>query len=74
MFKFIFLFYSVTFSFLSLTGEFNLYTREAGAGELQISVEGPSRAEMYIKEIGEGAYSVSYKVSEPGKLLNLKRN
>lgn len=49
-----------------------MYTREAGPGELYISVEGPSRAEMNIKEIGEGAFCVSYKVTEPGKILNLK--
>ncbi|XP_035225769.1 filamin-A-like isoform X2 [Stegodyphus dumicola] len=46
--------------------EFNLYTREAGAGVLHISVEGPSRAEINIQEISAGTFCVTYKVSEPG--------
>ncbi|XP_055935732.1 filamin-A-like isoform X2 [Argiope bruennichi] len=47
--------------------EFNLYTREAGPGILGISVEGKSRAEINVKDVSPGMYSVIYKVSEPGE-------
>uniref|UniRef100_A0A2L2Y5X3 Putative filamin n=1 Tax=Parasteatoda tepidariorum TaxID=114398 RepID=A0A2L2Y5X3_PARTP len=47
--------------------EFNLYTREAGAGVLNISVEGPSRAEINMNEISPGSHCVTYKVTEPGE-------
>lgn len=48
--------------------EFNMWTREAGPGILTISVEGPSLADIQIKDLGagDGTYCVVYKVSEPG--------
>lgn len=50
--------------------EFNVWTREAGAGSLAISVEGPSKAEIDFKDRRDGSCYVSYIVSEPGKLAN----
>lgn len=47
--------------------EFNVWTREAGAGSLAISVEGPSKAEIDFKDRRDGSCYVSYVVSEPGK-------
>ncbi|KZC12063.1 Filamin-A [Dufourea novaeangliae] len=46
--------------------EFNVWTREAGAGTLAISVEGPSRAKIDFKDRKDGSCYVSYVVSEPG--------
>ncbi|GLH11660.1 Filamin-A [Gryllus bimaculatus] len=45
--------------------EFNVWTREAGAGSLAISVEGPSKAEIDFKDRRDGSCYVSYVVSEP---------
>ncbi|CAG5093928.1 Similar to cher: Filamin-A (Drosophila melanogaster) [Cotesia congregata] len=46
--------------------EFNIWTREAGAGTLAISVEGPSKALIDFKDRKDGSCYVSYTVSEPG--------
>lgn len=46
--------------------EFNVWTREAGAGSLAISVEGPSKAEIDFKDRKDGSCYVSYKVGTPG--------
>uniref|UniRef100_A0A8D8TMC5 Filamin-A n=2 Tax=Cacopsylla melanoneura TaxID=428564 RepID=A0A8D8TMC5_9HEMI len=47
--------------------EFNVWTREAGAGSLAISVEGPSKAEIDFKDRKDGSCYVSYVVAEPGE-------
>ena len=49
--------------------EFNVYTREAGAGQLSIGVEGLSRAKMDLKDRGQGYTTVSYTVDTPGQYL-----
>ncbi|XP_076379059.1 filamin A protein cher isoform X3 [Megalopta genalis] len=46
--------------------EFNVWTREAGAGTLAISVEGPSKAKIDFKDRKDGSCYVSYVVTEPG--------
>ncbi|GBP12229.1 Filamin-A [Eumeta japonica] len=46
--------------------EFNVWTREAGAGQLAISLEGPSKAEIDFKDRRDGSCDVAYKVDEPG--------
>uniref|UniRef100_A0A8C2DB13 Filamin B n=1 Tax=Cyprinus carpio TaxID=7962 RepID=A0A8C2DB13_CYPCA len=46
--------------------EFNVWTREAGAGGLSIAIEGPSRAEISFEERKDGSCSVSYVAQEPG--------
>lgn len=51
--------------------EFNVWTREAGSGQLAISVEGPSKAEIQFTDRKDGSCDVSYKVSEPGNFLKL---
>lgn len=51
--------------------EFNVWTREAGAGSLAISVEGPSKAGIDFKDRKDGSCYVSYVVSEPGKFALL---
>lgn len=48
-------------------GEFNIWTREAGAGTLAVSVEGPSKAEIDFKDRKDGSGLVTYKVSKPGE-------
>lgn len=46
--------------------EFNVWTREAGSGQLAISVEGPSKAEIQFQDRKDGSCDVAYRVSEPG--------
>ncbi|CAG7722272.1 unnamed protein product [Allacma fusca] len=50
-----------------MPAEFNVWTREAGAGSLAISVEGPSKAEIDFKDRKDGSCYVSYVVAEPGE-------
>ena len=47
--------------------EFNVWTREAGAGSLSISVEGPSKAHIDFKDRKDGSCYVVYNVAEQGK-------
>ncbi|XP_046746702.1 filamin-A isoform X4 [Diprion similis] len=47
--------------------EFNIWTREAGAGTLAVSVEGPSKAQIDFKDRKDGSCYVSYTASEPGE-------
>lgn len=47
--------------------EFNVFTREAGAGELQVLVEGPSKAELQYSDRKDGSCHIGYKVSEAGE-------
>ena len=51
----------------TIKGDFNIYTREAGAGALAIAVEGPSRAEIEFVDHKDGTCGVSYVCSEPGE-------
>lgn len=51
--------------------EFNIYTREAGAGGLSIAVEGPSKAEVDFEDRKDGSCGVTYNVSEPGRSLSV---
>lgn len=46
---------------------FNIYTREAGAGQLSVAVEGPSKAAIDVVDRGFGYTTVSYVVAEPGE-------
>ncbi|XP_022901138.2 filamin-A isoform X2 [Onthophagus taurus] len=55
--------------------EFNVWTREAGSGQLAISVEGPSKAEINFTDRKDGSCDVSYRVTEPGEYrIGLKFN
>lgn len=45
---------------------FNVYTREAGAGNLSVAIEGPSKAKISIKENPSGFSIVSYEVPKEG--------
>ncbi|KAL5013398.1 hypothetical protein ScPMuIL_007668 [Solemya velum] len=49
--------------------EFNIYTREAGAGGLSIAVEGPSKADIDFEDRKDGSCGVTYTVTEPGEYL-----
>lgn len=48
-------------------GEFNVWTREAGAGSLSLSVEGPNKAEIDFKDRKDGSCYVAYRVKEAGE-------
>lgn len=52
-----------------VTGEFNIFTREAGAGGLSIAVEGPSKAEIDFQDRKDGSCGVSYLCTEPGEYM-----
>lgn len=49
--------------------EFNVFTREAGAGELNVIVEGPSKPDLSYTDRKDGSCHVGYKISEPGEYL-----
>ncbi|KAJ8396992.1 hypothetical protein AAFF_G00010460 [Aldrovandia affinis] len=49
-----------------MPAEFSVWTREAGAGSLAISVEGPGKAEITCDEREDGSSGVSYVVQQPG--------
>ncbi|ESN96655.1 hypothetical protein HELRODRAFT_189327 [Helobdella robusta] len=46
---------------------FNVYTREAGSGMLQVTVDGPSEAQLEIKDTKTGFCHVTYKVEKEGE-------
>ena len=48
--------------------EFLVYSREAGAGEMSIAIEGPAKAEIEFQEEQVANSNVTYRVSQPGKL------
>ena len=47
--------------------EFNIYTREAGAGGLAIAIEGPAKAEIDFFDRKDGSCGVSFVCPEPGE-------
>lgn len=49
--------------------EFNLSTRDAGAGSLSICINGPSKAEIVFKDREDGSYYISYVANKPGWLM-----
>ncbi|VDO57299.1 unnamed protein product [Brugia timori] len=54
---------------------FNVYSREAGQGELEVTVEGPSEAELQFQDHKDGNCHFNYKVSKPGEyLISIKFN
>ena len=55
-------------TFLRIADEFNIYTREAGAGILSVAVEGPSQAKIEVVENANGYTMVSYVVTKEGQL------
>ena len=50
-----------------ISDAFNIYTREAGGGELSLAVEGPSKAVLDVVDRGHGYTTVSYKVTQDGE-------
>ena len=44
----------------------NIYTREAGPGNLQLSVEGPGKAVISLEPRPNGFLGAMYKVPKPG--------
>uniref|UniRef100_A0A6G1SDR5 Filamin-A n=1 Tax=Aceria tosichella TaxID=561515 RepID=A0A6G1SDR5_9ACAR len=47
--------------------EFDIYTREAGTGELHVVMEGPSKPELKYTDRKDGSCHVGYKVSQAGE-------
>ncbi|CAM2708294.1 unnamed protein product [Rotaria socialis] len=57
------------------TNEFNIYTREAGAGGLAIAIEGPAKAEIDFFDRKDGSCGVEYSCPEPGEYqISIKFN
>jgi hypothetical protein len=50
-------------------GQFIIYTREAGLGRLSVAMEGPSRCDVNIQDLGNGTCEVTYVCTEPGMKL-----
>lgn len=67
LFNLLFISEIILFFLLFLKAEFNIYTREAGAGALAIAVEGPSKAEINFYDRKDGTCGVSYTCPEPGE-------
>ncbi|CAF1103836.1 unnamed protein product, partial [Adineta ricciae] len=60
---------------VNTTNEFNIYTREAGAGGLAIAVEGPAKAEIDFFDRKDGSCGVSYVCPEAGEYqISIKFN
>ena len=49
-----------------ISDEFNVYTHEAGAGVLSVTIEGQSKASIDIIDRGTGFVTVSYVVQAAG--------
>jgi filamin len=63
------------YALLLLLDEFNIYTREAGAGGLAIAVEGPAKAEIDFFDRKDGSCGVSFVCPEPGEYqISIKFN
>jgi filamin len=52
---------------VKVRNEFNIYTREAGGGKLEVSVEGPSKAHLDVIDRGNGYTTVTYTVDRDGE-------
>ncbi|XP_043080224.1 filamin-A [Puntigrus tetrazona] len=50
----------------SVPADFNIWSREAGAGTLSVSVEGPGKIELHFDDQLDGSCVVSYTAQEPG--------
>ena len=48
---------------------FNIYTREAGPGTLQLSVEGPGKADISLETRPNGFLGAIYRVPKAGGYL-----
>ena len=46
-----------------------MYTREAGSGDVSVSIEGPSKAKIEMVDRQCGYVTVGYVVSKPGDEL-----
>lgn len=46
--------------------EFQVDTREAGFGKVQVSVQGPAKCELKCENVKTNLFSVGYKPTEPG--------
>ena len=51
----------------AVSDEFNIYTREAGAGMLSVGIEGPSLAKIEMTDNPNGYTMVSYIVTKEGR-------
>jgi len=44
-----------------------LYTREAGIGRLAVSMEGPSKTDINVRDLQQGTCDVTYTCTLPGQ-------
>jgi len=54
---------------VNVPGHFNIYTHEAGAGALSVSMEGPAKPEVDLRDLKDGSCEVQYVCTEPGDYL-----
>jgi len=47
--------------------DFNIYTREAGGGKLEVSVEGPDKATIEVDDKGQGYTMVKWSAAKDGE-------
>lgn len=67
-----FAYLTTKFCWLFLVDDFNVYTREAGSGELSVAIEGPSKGKVSFEERSNGMTGVSYVVDKPGAQVSYK--
>ncbi|XP_056102361.1 filamin-A isoform X3 [Rhinichthys klamathensis goyatoka] len=53
----------------SVPADFNIWSREAGAGTLSVSVEGPGKIKLHFDDQLDDYYNVSYTAQVPGRNL-----
>lgn len=51
----------------NVVNSFNIYTREAGSGNLSVAIEGPAKAAVEFKDHKDGNCHVDYKVAVAGE-------
>lgn len=57
---------SVKYSLSILTADFSIWAREAGAGDLSVTMEGPGKAELVFEDRDDGSCGISYVATEAG--------
>ncbi|XP_029912441.1 filamin-B [Myripristis murdjan] len=50
----------------NIPAEFSIWAREAGAGDLSVTMEGPGKAELVFEDRDDGSCGISYVATEAG--------
>ena len=64
-------YHTIFTSYNTPSAQFNVYTREAGAGCLSIAMEGPSKADITFEDAKDESCLVTYSCDTPGMLARV---